>query len=186
MSKRARFEEANAGETVRISTYIKPEAQVVMIKKDDTAAPAPYGWTRHYEMSGRAFYRCVDHYSDTRYDLPPAKPNLRPKAAPAMGIDAIIARTQAEAAAKAAKEALDRQQKLDEEAEAMGKRAREKKSSSRDKKVMLLFSAIVIGVMSKHRKDLGDAEHFKKRAKEVRSCCLFLLPRFSSCLLMRY
>lgn len=84
-------------------------------------------------------------------------------------ISDVIAKAKAEADARAAREAANAAAALAaEEAakqakiEAKEKHAREKK----EKKMMRLFSTVVVQTMSKYKKYL-DAEQFKKRAKEV-------------------
>lgn len=137
----------------------------------------PAGWKMHRAPdSGKPYYENV--YNAKVQWLFPTAPAVDDTPKPvALDVNAIIAQVQAEADALAEKEAKAREAEL----EAKKKAAREAKGKGKDraksagssaankeKRVMSLFSPVVVGVMNKYR-DKFDTEQFKTRAREVRS-----------------
>lgn len=176
-AKRARLEEPVVDEAaLRRPAFVKPEASI--IRPPSPVLPA--GWRQHHDDLGKAYYENTVS-GEVQWGAPTA-PAIEPvvatpKAASApIDINAIIAQAQKEAEAVAAKEAA----KVEEERRASKDAARKRAggtpsgrsgktdAASKEKKVMGLFSAIVVQVMSKYRGHL-EPEQFKKRAREVGS-----------------
>lgn len=149
--------------------FVKPEASTV----HRASTPiVPFGWKVHRDSTGKPYYE-NNFTAVTQWDVPTA-PAVAGVKQVAMDINAIIAAAQAGADALLAKEKAAKALEL--ENQPSSSRGKDKKSApSKEKKVMTLFSAIVVGVMSKYKSQL-DSEQFKKRAKEVSSA----LPLSSS------
>jgi hypothetical protein len=127
----------------------------------------PSGWLVHQDpTSGKSYFE----NSFTRvvqWNFPTAPVVAEVPRAVVMDVNAIIAAAQATADALLAKEKAAKA--LEEENRPSDGRGRDKSKSSatnKEKKVLTLFSAIVVGVMSKYKSQL-DSDQFKKRAKEV-------------------
>lgn len=162
--------------------FVKPEAAA-------PRAPSPTlppGWRQHRDEQGKIYF--VNMLTQERQLMFPSAPAAvavqRAKVAQATPVDVndVIARATAEAEAlAAAKEAarLEEEERLAKEVAARRKDRRKSSSgragsgsgaepsmSGKDKKVMSLFSTVVVQVMSKYREHF-DSEQFKKRAREV-------------------
>lgn len=191
-AKRARRDQIDIDEEAqRRPVFVKPEASVVQ----PPAPLLPAGWRQHHDPTGKAYFENTVT-SEVQWDFPvPLVPKVvaptpvKPKqVAPPTPIDvnAIIAQVQKDAEAVAAKEAA----KVEEERRAAKDAARRRggggggtpstsrsnsigggssksETASKEKKVMALFSTLVVQVMSKYRGHL-EPEQFKKRAREVR------------------
>lgn len=133
--------------------------------------------------SGKPYYENV--YNAKVQWLFPTAPAVDDTPKPiALDVNAIIAQVQAEAEALAEKEARAREAELEKKKmaarEAKGKGKDRAKTSgagaaSKEKRVMALFSPVVVGVMNKYR-DKFDTEQFKTRAREVRALFSALSP----------
>nr|CRX79216.1 hypothetical protein ls5931a1_00049 [Leucosporidium scottii] len=174
-AKRARLEEPVIDDAaLRRPAFVKPEASIIL----PPSPVLPAGWRQHHDDTGKAYYE--NTVSGEVQWAAPTAPAIEPvvatpKAAPApIDINAIIAQAQKEAEAVAAKEAA----KVEEERRAAKDAARKRAggtpsgrggkvdAANKEKKVMALFSTIVVQVMSKYRGHL-EPEQFKKRAREV-------------------
>jgi histone-lysine N-methyltransferase SETD2 len=112
----------------------------------------------------------------TQWEIPIKAAELPlPKQTQMQTFDANALIAEAERAAKEAKEAEtrrieeeEREQKREREERHRRKKEEkeEKERAQREKKVMGLFSAVVVSTMSKYRSQF-EADAFKKRAKEV-------------------
>ena len=184
MNKRARL--SSAGVVPLLDTpvrpvYIRPTASNPIRVIANIPLAAPYGWKAHRDVdTGRVYYHCAGK-NITQWDLPTADqvdkdPSLverDPKPTGPLDVQTIIAQAQAVAEEKRKEEQARKHKEAEEEAQKVkddqGARAANKataKAASKDKKVMTLFSTIVIGVMSKYKSHLDPAQ-FKKRAREV-------------------
>lgn len=169
IAKRARHEDSPIEDEIERPKFIKPEASRVLPR-------APFGWTV-FQEDGRILFRNdltnkVQGFTpstsqvESRYTAPIPKPSpIVP-----LDVNAIIAEAQAVAEAAEAVAELARTEAAVAQTTADEERRKEFKSSSaknlKEKKVMGLFGAVVVKVMSKYRSEL-DADQFKKRAKEV-------------------
>ena len=132
----------------------------------------------HHDDSQKAYYENLET-GEVQWDFPKPPPEvvIMPKAAPApVDVNAIIAQVQKEADEAAAREAA----KVKEEERAAKDAARKRAggtpngsargskadAAAKEKKLLGLFSTIVVQVMSKYRDHL-EPEQFKKRAREV-------------------
>ena len=186
MNKRARL--SSSGTVPTLDTPIRP----VYVRPTASARPiakiplvAPFGWKAHRDgATGNIYYHCAEK-NITQWPIPtadqiPKDPALAEKEARALigplDVQTIIAQAQAIAEEKRkeeqAKKEREDQEELQKIKDDQGARAAQKanaKAASKDKKVMTLFSTIVIGVMSKYKSHLDPAQ-FKKRAREVSLC----------------
>lgn len=172
MAKRSRFDSTPAPSTTEPSrpVFIRPEAVV------HRALPgAPPGWDvfREEGLKGRVYFKCQETGA-IQWDTFRAVKREKPVASVAMDVASIIARTQAIAEATSKKEEDrrmevegERKRERDKETQLKADKVKGAKLAAKDKKVMGLFSAVVIGVMSKYKGSF-EADQFKKRAKEVR------------------
>lgn len=157
--------------------FVKPQAST--FERMPPPPNVPSGWKVHADPSSKKYYYENRYTGETTWD-PPRFPaiNNAPKKVE-LDVNDIISKVQAEAEEMARLEA-ERKEKEDREKREKRK-AKQKAASSRskagsssssrdlankDKRVMALFSAIVVGVMSKYKQYL-DTEQFKKRAREV-------------------
>jgi uncharacterized protein YyaL (SSP411 family) len=163
---------------VRNNNFVKPEDVIYKhVPEAQDTLPVPTGWSRFYERSGRPYYTHSNKITSKQYELPSSEAidsQTIKKEVLKMDVESIIARAQAETNAALAKDLEEKKKLKEAEDEKKGLAKKVRKEGGKDKKVMTLFSAIVIGVMSKHRSNLGDSDNFKKRAKEVRSCIFFM------------
>lgn len=169
--KRARLDpESDLVDSPSRPTFIKPEASLVR-----TVIPKPpTGWLAHKDSKSAQYYYENSVTHAVQWEFPTA-PVVEPSTPKVKGLDVntILAQAQAEADAVARKE---KERQAEEEAKARaakresGKLKSKKRSSgsegTKEKRVMTLFSAIVIGVMSKYKAHL-EQDQFKKRAREV-------------------
>ena len=182
MAKRARL--SSSGTVPLLDTpirpvYVRPTASARPIVK--IALVAPYGWKAHRDATtGNIYYHCAEK-NITQWPMPTPDqiekdPALVEKEKAPIGpldVQTIIAQAQAIAEEKRKEEQArkdkEEQEELQKVKDDQGARAEKKanaKAASKDKKVMTLFSTIVIGVMSKYKSHLDPAQ-FKKRAREV-------------------
>lgn len=170
--KRARLDpEAGVLDSPSRPAFIKPEASLVL----RTVIPKPpTGWLAHKDSKSTQYYyeNSVTHAVQWEFPTAPVAEPSTPKVK-GLDVNAILAQAQAEADAVVRKE-KERQAEEDAKARAAkresGKLKSKKRSSgsegTKEKRVMTLFSAIVIGVMSKYKAHL-EQDQFKKRAREV-------------------
>ncbi|GAA5862063.1 hypothetical protein JCM3774_006157 [Rhodotorula dairenensis] len=171
MAKRARLDEQVA---------LQPEERRPELQFEVNVAEAirvPDGWDAHWDRVREAAY-FVNRYTGAVQWDPPTRPARKPEpVAPraAAPIDANEIIAQAERAARLAAEAeakrvADEKAAAEAEREEKAERKRQEKEESarakKDKKVMSLFSGVVVATMSKYRKEF-EPEAFKKRAREV-------------------
>ncbi|BGP11176.1 Histone-lysine N-methyltransferase, H3 lysine-36 specific [Rhodotorula toruloides] len=178
IAKRARIEhEASKAEDER-PRFVMPTANNNL----SLARPPPYkgklpeGWEPQWERQLDAYVFRNVHTGEMQREIPyqPARSHaVAPRYAAPLDANELIA--QAERAAQEAKEAEERrvaEEKAAREAAAREKeeqRKREKEEKVRqqkDKRVMGLFSNVVVATMSKYKAHF-DSETFKKRAREV-------------------
>lgn len=183
LAKRARLDESdsNGGHDSLFdrSKFVRPEANTTVSLNRPRKLPP--GWSLHTNESGKEYYR-NDLSGSTQWELPlraaePPTPKTKP-IAQTFDANALVA--EAERAAKEAKEAESKRIEEEEnerkrEREERHRRKKEEKEererAQKEKKVMGLFSAVVVSTMSKYRSQF-EAEAFKKRAKEVSSLAL--------------
>ena len=178
--KRAKFEEDPTPDQ-RIPAFVRPEivpqiASLVPLRP--APRPAPPDWCLIPSDSSvedplqEHMYMClltklkINHYPTQAIIASEAE---KYRKANTIDINDVIARARAEAEAKAAQEAANAAAVIAaEEAAKQAKRdAKEKQAKDKkEKKMMRLFSTVVVQTMSKYKKHL-DADQFKKRAKEV-------------------
>lgn len=141
------------------------------------------------DNGGREFYR-NDYTGATQWVIPilAAEP-VQAKPIPVQTMDANALIAEAERAAKEAKEeelrrVMEEEKERKREKEERYKKRKqeklEKEKEKKDKKVLGLFSAVVVSTMSKYRSQF-EAEAFKKRAKEVRNSFFLLSLSQSLC-----
>ncbi|BGP03258.1 Histone-lysine N-methyltransferase, H3 lysine-36 specific [Rhodotorula toruloides] len=178
IAKRARIEhEASKAEEER-PRFVMPTANNNL----NLARPPPYkgklpdGWEPQWERQLDAYVFRNIHTGEMQREVPyqPARPQIvAPRYAAPLDANELIA--QAERAAQEAKEAEERrvaEEKAAREAaarerEEQRKREKEEKvKQQKDKRVMGLFSNVVVATMSKYKAHF-DSETFKKRAREV-------------------
>ncbi|KAK4048419.1 histone methyltransferase set2 [Microbotryomycetes sp. JL201] len=172
--KRARTDAEDAAD---VPEFIKPSA-VAPPPRTKTAPTLPAGWVQHRNEKGKIFF--VNSFTNERqwiYPSAPATPgpsSVKTTPSAAVDVNDIIAKATAEAAAKEAAR-LEEEQRLAKEREDEQKRRGKKKAqtaqvadsmSGKDKKIMGLFSTVVVQVMSKYKEHF-DSDQFKKRAREV-------------------
>lgn len=189
-AKRARIEDPTAEEAeARRPVFVKPGASIGVRAPPTPILPA--GWRMHHDDSNKPYYENLES-GEVTWDCPaaPVEVPVAPKATapPPVDVNAIIAQVQKDAEEAAAKEAA----RIKEEERAAKDAARRRAggggtpsgsskgskadAAAKEKKLMGLFSTIVVQVMSKYREHL-EAEQFKKRAREVRND---LFPRSTS------
>lgn len=172
LSKRARLDDTIGNEMDLSSprpapSFVKPLGASVV----RTRRPAPYGWSLREDTMNHENWYYYNHSTKRGQIEYPRPDQIKPvpvaSATVVLSVDDMIANVQATADAVMAKAQAEKDEIERVQREAKDKVREERKNGHRDKKVLALFSAIVIGVMSKYKADLGDSEHFKKRAKEV-------------------
>ncbi|GAA5869520.1 hypothetical protein JCM8547_001513 [Rhodosporidiobolus lusitaniae] len=175
LSKRARLDDVPTLEESSRPEWIRPTAN----KLEERPRPSrklPEGWEVRYDMqSSRDYYvhlpsgrtqREFPTHADS--PLPPARP-----VQPVLSAADLIAQAEAEAQAvkdaeakKLAEEKAEREREKRERHEARKAEKDEKERGKKEKKVMGLFSGVVVATMSKYKSQF-EPEAFKKRAKEV-------------------
>ncbi|KAK4700276.1 hypothetical protein P7C70_g5976, partial [Phenoliferia sp. Uapishka_3] len=142
--------------------FIKPEA-TVWAASTLPLPPVPPGWSvSRDERTNKIWYKNMVTMQSTRD--PPTAPAIpiKSNSNATLDVNSIIAKVQAEAKVRAEKE---REQKAEEERRKKDKK-RAEVGASKDKRVMGLFSAIVVSTMSKYKEYL-EGDQFKKRAREL-------------------
>ncbi|GAA5930868.1 uncharacterized protein JCM15063_002482 [Sporobolomyces koalae] len=177
LAKRSRLEEEAqySSEMFDRSDFVRPTANVVATASLARPRKLPYGWTLLRDDEGRDYYvNDLTRATQREVPLKPAE-GLAPKPVVPQTFDANALLAEAERAAREAKELEDKRREEEElekkrEREERHRRKKEEKEArekaQKDKKVMGLFSAVVVSTMSKYRSQF-DPDAFKKRAKEV-------------------
>ncbi|GAA5990320.1 hypothetical protein JCM10908_007315 [Rhodotorula pacifica] len=170
MAKRARLDEQALQSEER-----RPELQFEVNVAE--AIRVPDGWDAHWDRAREAAY-FVNRFTGAVQWEPPTRPARKPEPVVprvTVPIDANEIIAQAERAAREAAEAeakriADEKAAVEAERKEKEQRRRQEKEESarakKDKKVMSLFSGVVVATMSKYRKEF-EPEAFKKRAREV-------------------
>lgn len=176
MAKRARLDDQ-----VKQPEESRPELQFQVNVAETIRVPD--GWDAHWDRMREAAYFVNRFTGAVQWD-PPTRPARKPdpvapRAAAPIDANEIIAqaeRAAREAAEAEAKRVADEKAALEAERQEKAERKRQEKEESarakKDKKVMSLFSGVVVATMSKYRKEF-EPEAFKKRAREVSR---FFLP----------
>ncbi|GEM11406.1 histone-lysine N-methyltransferase SETD2 [Rhodotorula toruloides] len=177
IAKRARIEHETSNNEEQRPRFVMPTAN-----NNLNGRPPPYkgklpdGWEPQWERQLDAYIFRNIHTGATQRDVPyqPARPLAQaPRYVAQLDANELIA--QAERAAQEAKEAEERrvaEERAAREAEAREKEEQRKKEKEeklrlqKDKRVMGLFSNVVVATMSKYKAHF-DSETFKKRAREV-------------------
>ncbi|GAA5985214.1 hypothetical protein JCM11641_003634 [Rhodosporidiobolus odoratus] len=173
ITKRPRLEDLTPAEEEDRPAFVRPTASTVNRER----RRLPQGWQIQYDRENDRDFFVNSHTGQRQYDFPRGDavppPSRRP---PTVAMTAADLVAQAESAAKAEAEAEakrvaeEKQVKEQERAERHKARKSEKEDKERErkeKKVMGLFSGVVVSTMSKYKSQFGDSEAFKKRAKEV-------------------
>lgn len=170
MAKRARLDDQ-----VKQPEESRPELQFQVNVAETIRVPD--GWDAHWDRTREAAYFVNRFTGAVQWD-PPTRPAhkpdpVAPRAAAPIDANEIIAqaeRAAREAAEAEAKRVADEKAALEAERREKAERKRQEKEESarakKDKKVMSLFSGVVVATMSKYRKEF-EPEAFKKRAREV-------------------
>lgn len=159
-----------------------------MVPQDSSSSPPiPTGWQAHKDLaSGRYYYENLLNRK-VQWEFPSefVEAKLSTKSVGTLDVSSIIAQAAAEAEVVVTKEA---EKAIDDKGEkkrsrsggktaatttTSKKRSRPSGSGKKEKKMLSLFSDIVIKVMSSYLVHL-DQTSFKKRAKEVRPCHRFI------------
>ncbi|CEQ42676.1 SPOSA6832_04507, partial [Sporobolomyces salmonicolor] len=173
MAKRARLDNTLSDELFSRSTFVRPEANLV-VPTLSSSRKLPSGWVAHRGEDLREYYQNV-YTNAVQWDFPTsAAVAPAPKPAQAtLDANALIAeaeRAAREVAEKEARRLEDEKKERDRARQERHQKKRaekdEKARAARDKKVMGLFSAVVVGTMSKYKAQF-EPEAFKKRAREV-------------------
>ncbi|GAA5971312.1 hypothetical protein JCM21900_004498 [Sporobolomyces salmonicolor] len=173
MAKRARLDDPLSDELFSRTTFVRPEANLV-VPTLSSSRKLPSGWFAHRGEDLREYYQNV-YTNAVQWDFPTsAAVAPAPKPAQAtLDANALIAeaeRAAREVAEKEARRLEDEKKERDRARQERHQKKRaekdEKARAARDKKVMGLFSAVVVGTMSKYKAQF-EPEAFKKRAREV-------------------
>ncbi|BGP51383.1 histone methyltransferase set2 [Rhodotorula kratochvilovae] len=178
LSKRARLDEPSPSSEPDHPAFVRPPPSASHPPPRRSRA-LPDGWRVEYdrEADRDVFVNLVTGARQWDVPLaPPARaaaPERERERAPALDANALIA--EAEAAARAAREAEEARAREEKEAKEEERRVRaerkrrekeEKGERVKEKKVMGLFSGVVVLTMSKYKGQF-EPEAFKKRAREV-------------------
>ncbi|GAA6055843.1 hypothetical protein JCM3770_004787 [Rhodotorula araucariae] len=180
LAKRARLDEPSpSSEPDHLPAFVRPAPSAAPPRGNRSRA-LPDGWRVEYDRDADrdVFVSLVS--GARQWDIPLAPPPLwahaperEPQPRAALDPNALIA--EAEAAARAAREADEARARADRDAREDERRARaerkrqekeDKNRRVREKKVLGLFSGVVVQTMSKYKAQF-DPEAFKKRAREV-------------------
>ncbi|GAA6060898.1 hypothetical protein JCM10212_000181 [Sporobolomyces blumeae] len=176
-SKRARTDDSppTDSEMYDRTAFVRPEANKSVTPNLIRPRNLPRGWSVQRGEDGREYYlNTLSGYTQWETPTAPAEPpTQKPAAALMMDANALVA--EAERAAREAREeeerkvAEEKKEKEREREERHRKKKEEKEArekQQKDKKVLGLFSGVVVATMSKYRAQF-EPEAFKKRAKEV-------------------
>ncbi|GAA6020404.1 hypothetical protein JCM10207_002096 [Rhodosporidiobolus poonsookiae] len=176
IAKRARLEEETVVQEAR-PAFVRPTASAVVTEsKEAKRLRLPDGWEHVYSRARDAdifVHKPTGQwqFERPRLDQPPPPPRVQ--AQPVFSAADLIAQAEKAArdaaAAEAKRVADEKAAKEAERAERHAARKQEKEDKAnerKEKKVMGLFSGVVVATMSKYKAQF-EADAFKKRAKEL-------------------
>ncbi|GAA6037687.1 hypothetical protein JCM8097_002285 [Rhodosporidiobolus ruineniae] len=183
LTKRPRIEELHPVDEEVRPAFVRPTANQIDSRSGSfNRRPLPDGWEVRYDYGTNSDYYLHVPTGLTQKDVPrpgdaaaalAAANAARAKPAVVLSAAELIAQAEAEAqrvkdeaAAREAEEKAARERERQEAKERKKAEREDKDRERRDKKVMSLFSGVVVGTMSKYKGQF-EPEAFKKRAKEV-------------------